>query len=168
MNVIHTHRRVAVLTVAVVLALGVLALFAGFNAWSANAANPDKPSATRENPRSELVPVNPWDANGLSPAALHAAGWDCLYAVHAVHCVAPGELPSVTAGTAEEFTVLVFDTMDPESSEAPFLGEEVNIRADLFEGQPCPTDPPSEVYTYLPDLGLPLEYYGCHKFDSPL
>lgn len=164
MHLIHLRRyRVAALAVAVALALGVLALFTTLNPWRADATNPAKrTSGAKEQAREPDVRTE------SSPAALHAEGWDCLYVVHAVHCVAPGELPSVTSSTAEKFTVLVFDTMDPESSDAPFLGEEVNIRADLFEGQPCPTDPPTREYTYLPDIGVPFEYYGCHKFDSPL
>jgi hypothetical protein len=162
MHLIHAYRRAAVLTVAVVLALGVLALFAACDPSSSNETKAKGASdAEAKEPEADVRA----DSN---PAALHAEGWDCLYVVHAVHCLAPGELPSVTAGTAEEFTVLVFDTMDPESSDAPYLGEEVNIRADLFEGQPCPDDPPSREYTYLPDLGVQLDYYGCHKFDSPL
>jgi hypothetical protein len=147
----------------VALALGLSALFAACDSASSNETKPAKGTSEPEAKEPEA------DVHAESnPAALVAEGWDCLYVVHAVHCVAPGELPTATAGTAEEFTVLVFDTMDPASSDARFLGEEVNIRADLFEGQPCPDDPPNREYTYLPDLGLPLEYYGCHKFDSPL
>ncbi|MGI8797193.1 MAG: hypothetical protein ACR2IR_11535 [Acidimicrobiia bacterium] len=158
----------------VVLALGILALFTTVSPRSANATNPTKPTvASAVNGRgaaagTESPSVNPWAANGVSPAALDAVGWDCLYVVHAVHCAGPGVLASVTSGDAETFTVLVFDTTDPASTDAPFLGTEFNIRADLFQGQPCPTDPPSRQYTYLPDIGVPFEYYGCHRFDSPL
>jgi hypothetical protein len=163
MHLIHAHRRVAVPTVAVLFALGVLALFAACDPSSSNetkSAKPTSDAGVKEPEADESTESN--------PAALHAEGWDCVYVVHAVHCLAPGVLPTVSSATAEEFTVLVFDTMDPESRDAPFLGEEVNVRADLFEGQPCPDDPPSRQYTYLPDIGVPFEYYGCHKFDSPL
>ena len=177
MHLIHVRRhRLGAVAVAVVLALGALALFAAVNPWSANATNPPNPApesgvtSRRSDVSTDLIPVNPWAVNGVSPATLHDAGWDCLYVVHAVHCAPPGVLTTVTSGTAEKFTALVFDTMDPESSDAPFLGKEVNVRADLFEGQPCPTDPPSRQYTYLGPGGLDigLDYYACHKFDSPL
>ena len=163
MHVIHAYRRVAVLTVTAVLALGVLALFAACDSSSSNETKPAKGTAEADAKEPEA------DVHADSnPAGLTAEGWECVYVVHAVHCLEPGVLPTVASATAEEFTVLVFDTMDPTSSDAPYLGEEVNVRADLFEGQPCPDDPPSRQYTYLPDIGVPFEYYGCHKFDSPL
>jgi len=106
-------------------------------------------------------------ASGLNPAALGRQGWSCLDAVHAVHCIPPGVAPKVFSGNAEAFTVLVFDTRNPQDGDAALLGTEFNIRADLFRaGRPCPTD--GGEYTYLPDIGVPLDYYGCHRFDSPL
>ena len=40
------------------------------------------------------------------------------------------------------------------------------IRGDLFNGQPCPTDPPSFEYSWLvPRFGW--DYFICHTFDSP-
>ena len=106
-------------------------------------------------------------ATGVNPVALGRQGWTCLDAVHAVHCIPPGVAPKVFSGEAEAFTVLVFDTRDPQDSEATLLGTEFNIRSDLFRpGRPCPTD--GGQYTYLPDIGVPLDYYGCHRLDSPL
>jgi hypothetical protein len=166
MHLIHLRRhRLAVLAAAVVLALGTLALFAVLNPWSDDATNPAHPAAPAPESR-----VNGRRANLSTLTAVHAAGWDCLYVVHAVHCAAPGVLAKATSGTAETFAVLVFDTMDPASDNAPFLGKEFNVRADLFHGQPCPTDPPSRQYTYLGPGGLELglDYYACHRFDSPL
>lgn len=49
--------------------------------------------------------------------------------------------------------------------ESEFLGTELIVRADLFNGQPCPTDPPSRQYTHLLPL-LGLDYYACHRYDS--
>src|SRR5829696_4549520 len=85
-------------------------------------------------------------ASGVSPATLRKAHWDCLDVVHAVHCLRPGALAGASSGTLVSFSVLVFDTHDPASRNAPFLGSEFNIRADHFHGQPCPTDPPSRRY----------------------
>jgi hypothetical protein len=84
-----------------------------------------------------------------------------------VHCIPPGVAGKI--GTTPALPVLVFDTRDPQDPNAPLLGTEFNIRGDLFrEGRPCPTDPPSGEYTYLPDLGPLPDYYACHRFDSPL
>jgi hypothetical protein len=176
MHLIHLRRhRVAALAVAATTVALIAVVFAILHPWNANAAESAKSTLpAADHGRGADVgtdaAVNPWEVNGISPAALNAAEWDCLYVVHAVHCTAPGMLASVTSGTAETFTVLVFDTMDPASDDAPFLGAESNIRADLFDGEPCPTDPPSRQYTYLGPGGLDigLDYYACHGFDSPL
>lgn len=167
------HRLAALTVVAGTIAL-IAVLVTVLSPWRANANNSATPALEAANHergaaiRTDAV-VNPWAVNGVSPATLHAADWDCIYAVHAVHCAAPGVLDDVTTAAAEAFTVLVFDTTDPLSTDAStFLGSEFNIRADLFHGQPCPTDPPTREYTYLPDIGVPFDYYGCHRFDSPL
>src|SRR5687767_3798218 len=149
MHVTDAHRRIAAFTVTVVLALGVVALFAACSSGSSNETKPAKGTSDAEAKEPEA------DVHADSnPAALTAEGWYCLYVVHAGHCAAPSKLPTATTGTAEKFNILVFDTMDPASSDAPYLGEEVNIRADLFEGQPCPDDPPARQYTNLPDIGV--------------
>ena len=106
-------------------------------------------------------------SEGVNPKTLSDAGWSCQDVVHAVHCVPPGVAGKI--GTTPAFPVLVFDTRDPADPNAPLLGTEFNIRGDLFQGQPCPTDPQSQKYTYLPDLSPLLpDYYACHRFDSPL
>lgn len=104
-------------------------------------------------------------AGGVSPAKLGKAGWDCLFVLGAVHCAPPGGLARVLAGTARSMTFLVFDTADPSAEDAPFLGTEIIKHHDIFHGEPCPTDPPSQEYTDLmPLLGLP--YFACHHYDS--
>ena len=112
-------------------------------------------------------------ASGVNPGTLGQHGWSCADVVHAVHCIPPGLGAKAFGGQAEAFTVLVFDTRDPKDQDAALLGTEFNIRGDLFRaGRPCPTDPTSSGeaghYTYLPDIGVPLDYYGCHRFDSEL
>lgn len=104
-------------------------------------------------------------ATGSSPAKLTAAGWDCIVVFGAVHCAPPGGLARVGSGTAKTMTFLVFGTTNPAATEAPFLGTELIVRADIFSGQPCPTDPPSGQYTYLLPL-IGLDYYACHWYDS--
>ena len=104
-------------------------------------------------------------AGSVSPAKLVKAGWDCLFVLGAVHCAPPGGLARVVDGSAETMTFVVFRTTDPTAGDAPFLGIEIIVRDDLFNGQPCPTDPPSGEYTYLLPL-IGLDYWACHRYDS--
>ena len=63
-------------------------------------------------------------------------------------------------------TMLTFATSDLNATSARLLGTERMIRADLFAGQPCPTDGPGYEYSWLyPRFGW--DYYICHTFDSP-
>lgn len=92
---------------------------------------------------------------------LSDAGWTCVaIPVLGVHCFAPGAFAS-----SPSVQVLVFDTEDPEDPEAPFLGTEVLIRADLYAGQPCPAEGGGE-YEFLPkeETGLPADYRACHHY----
>ena len=152
MHRIHPRRR-RLATVAAVATLAFSALFMTTPEFPAGAAEANAASPS---------------AGGVSPATLTRAHWDCSFVVHAVHCLRPGAFDAIGAGTAVTFSVLVFDTEDPTSTNAPLLGTEFNIRADHFHGQACPTDPPSFQYTYLPTIGVPIDFYACHRFDSPL
>lgn len=100
-------------------------------------------------------------STGVSPAQLEP-GWTCFVPSPGdnIHCAPPGGLARVVAGTAETMTFLVF-----QASNGEYIGTEHIVRADLFNGQPCPTDPPSRQYTYLLPL-LGLDYYACHRYDS--
>ena len=122
-------------------------------------------------------------AQGVSPAQLTRAGWSCVNPAGAfpanpnVHCFPPGQLEGVIAGTAATALLLTFATPDVTATEAALLGAERMIRADLFHGQPCPTDPPGGPpgatdtpplygWSYLgPRFGW--DYYICHTLDSP-
>jgi hypothetical protein len=108
--------------------------------------------------------------SGVSPAQLTAAGWDCFNGPRPfnpkIHCSPPGQLELILSEQARSAIFLTFDTEDPTAEDASLLGTERLIRADLFQGQPCPTDPPSLEYSHLgPRLGW--DYYICHTFDSP-
>jgi hypothetical protein len=90
-----------------------------------------------------------------------ANGWDCnpliLIGGH-YHCSPPG-VPSVAdiiAGTATTPSV-VHQVFLPDGS---FAGTELLIRADLYAGQPCPTDQ----WLPVPPVG-PVQYYACHHFE---
>ncbi len=101
------------------------------------------------------------DASRFSPASLSARGWTCVDVVLlddtdlGVHCFPPGFM-SHDASIA----VLYFGTSDPDSTDAPFLGTEILIRADLYAGQPCPSEGLAPYMDLLPLLEIP--YFACH------
>ena len=102
-----------------------------------------------------------------SPAQLREAGWSCPVLLGAVHCLPPGT--SLKSPGSPSLTALVFGTTDPTATEAPFLGMEHVLRADVYEKgapRPCPQDPPLYEYTDLRTTPLGLEYYACHTYDS--
>jgi hypothetical protein len=109
-------------------------------------------------------------AGGPSPAQLTRAGWTCILPPPEfnpnVHCLPANQLAGVISGEAEVVVALAFATDDLAATEARLLGTERMIRADISAGQPCPTDPPSNEYSWLfPRFGW--DYYICHTFDSP-
>lgn len=123
-------------------------------------------------------------ATGNSPAGLTKAGWDCFNPAAVVtkvpnfnptiHCFPPGQMERVFAGTASSALLKAFDTSDPNDDDAAFLGSERMLRADLYHGQPCPTDPPDLDPELRGDLAwsdleplFGLDYVICHTFDSP-
>jgi len=109
-------------------------------------------------------------AQGVGPAKLAAAGWDCflppLEFNPNVHCAPPGQLDGIVSGQARSAMFVTFATTDLSASSATFLGTERLIRADLYHGQPCPTDPPSYKYSSL-FARFGWNYVICHTFDSP-
>ena len=113
-------------------------------------------------------------AGSAAPAAaatapqLEKAGWTCIApqpVTDEQHCFAPKGFDRFISGEAKAVKALVFD-----AAGLKYLGTEINIRGDVFHGQPCPTDPPTYEYTYLRPiflpLGLDLDYWACHRFDS--
>lgn len=108
-------------------------------------------------------------SGGLSAKQLSDAGWTCFNVVSpvvgtlGVHCAPPGQ-PFPPTGQPHIQLLYFFNTIDPNSNAPDFTGTETLIRADLYHGEPCPTEPgPNGGYTYLPDIGLPLNYYACHR-----
>lgn len=108
-------------------------------------------------------------SGGLSPKQLSDAGWTCFNVVTpvvgtlGVHCAPPGQ-PFPPTGQPHIQLLYFFNTTDPNSAVPDFTGTETLIRADLYRGEPCPTEPgPNGGYTYLPTIGIPLNYYACHR-----
>jgi hypothetical protein len=97
-------------------------------------------------------------SSGHTAEQLMNAGWECVTPPgDNVHCTKAIE----ELGTAPRVTFRVFHVVTGE-----FLGTEMLVHVDVFKGEPCPTDPPSQEYTDLrPILGLP--YFACHRYDSP-
>jgi hypothetical protein len=102
-------------------------------------------------------------AGAATAPQLEKAGWTCIApepVTDELHCFGPNGLQRLFTEDAKAVKALVFDP-----AGQAFLGVEINIRGDIFHGQPCPTDPPSYEYTYLgPIFGV--NYWACHRFDS--
>jgi hypothetical protein len=112
-------------------------------------------SATRPSQRATAG-----NANGNTPSQLSHIGWSCLNVPgHGVHCLDPHFDHERASNT--HYQVKVFDTADPSSDDATFLGTESLLRSDQYHGQPCL--PGHGEYFAIP-LG-PSVYYGCHHFD---
>ena len=91
-----------------------------------------------------------------------AAGWDCspnITILGYFHCSAPGRpsLLDLITGDASPPT-LHLNVYDGETEL--LAGTEELIRADLFQGQPCPQEGGS--WSFL-DFAC-SDYYGCHHF----
>jgi hypothetical protein len=91
------------------------------------------------------LPASAVSAQGVSPAQLERAGWDCflppLEFNPNVHCAPPGQLAGIISGEAAGATFFAFATTDLGATDATLLGTERLIRADLFHGQLCPNRP---------------------------
>jgi hypothetical protein len=102
-------------------------------------------------------------AKGVTQSKLEKPGWTCIAPLPVTdqqHCTRSRGFERFVSGQARTMKFLVFDSTGKE-----FLGTEFNVRGDIFNGQPCPTDPPTYEYTYLgPIFGL--DYWACHRFDS--
>jgi hypothetical protein len=104
-----------------------------------------------------------YSAGGGTIAQAQAQGWDCHPLVPIggyFHCAPPGK-PSVldmVLGQTNAPT-LELRVFNPDGS---FAGIESLLRADLYQGQPCPQDNLAE-WTLL---DLPIDYRACHHFDT--
>lgn len=102
--------------------------------------------------------VRPVAAQGNGPAQLVKAGWLCLSfpSLGGVYCMPPGAFVS-----SETVTARVFDTLDPNASDAPYLGTALFVRADLYKGQPCAQMGMNQ-YIPLDFTGDSVtDFYGC-------
>jgi len=95
-----------------------------------------------------MVAVATVSAAGHTSSQLENAGWVCEIAGPNfwTHCMKknPADGPST-------IPVKVFS-----NDGSDFLGTELLIRADLYNGQPCPQEGGGEYFL------LPFGYYACH------
>ena len=102
--------------------------------------------------------AKPVSAQENGPAQLVKAGWLCLPfpSLGGVYCMPPGAFIS-----NETVTARVFDTLDANASDVPYLGTALFVRADLYNSQPCPQQ---GLVQYIP-LDFTgdgaTDYYGC-------
>jgi len=102
-----------------------------------------------------LIVVSTVSAHGNDSDRLSNAGWNCIVAGpnNWIHCFAPGQ--SMARGQAGN--VMVFG-----GDGHPFLGTELLIHEDVYNGQPCAADN-GEPYHFLVDP----PFYACHHFETP-
>lgn len=105
-----------------------------------------------------MAVMAPASAKGPSNVQKAERGWNCVNAGPSdyVHCFAPSS--SKMKGKA--ITVNVFDSTDV-GQNGNFLGTELLIHEDVYNGQPCSSDDGHE-YHLVP--GLP--YFACHHYDT--
>jgi hypothetical protein len=136
MHLIFAHRIFALIAAVGALAAGAVAI-AGTAAGAPSSGNPNR--------TLDQAIANGWDCNPLILIGGH------------YHCSPPGR-PSVAeiiAGT--DVPSVEHQVFLPNGS---FAGTELLIRADLYAGQPCPTDQ----WLPVPPFG-PVQYYACHHFE---
>lgn len=97
---------------------------------------------------------------GLTYQQLQDAGYTCINTgpYNFKHCFPPYvTIPSdLASGKYETIQVKVFNV-----EGTTFLGTELLVRVDIYNGQPCPRD--GGTYDDLrPTKGIP--YFGCHHF----
>ena len=101
------------------------------------------------------------------PATLVEKGWLCVADESGglwAHCVPPGQDIGSVPPSIVSLNFATFDLTE----DAPFVGTEVLIRADLFHDQPCPQGTHGGTYEFVGPPGLPPPgYFSCHHFSEP-
>ena len=111
-------------------------------------------------------------AAGPPPDALEDAGWTCFEHLDAWHC--GPDVDELFAGAEPNTVTMLTWGLDDEGEPDQFWGMELLVHDDVYAGQPCPQDPLSVLgdgtpgaYVDVADLGVPMPYVVCHRFDSP-
>ena len=122
-------------------------------------ATPTEPTASQPAALAGIVGVGEGIGvltTGATPADLMARGWECRVPPphpNRIVCRAPNQSFPSPAVPADQrpptFTVLVFQ------DTGAFIGTQIGIRADLYQGQIC--GPTGEPYIFR----APIGYYEC-------
>jgi hypothetical protein len=104
-----------------------------------------------------LAVVTAAPAKGISPEQLTAAGWTCFNDPGAprIVCSDPGHGRPQVPPPADRPPTYNFKIFALDGS---FTGTTHLIRADLYQGQPCPQT--GGLYFFIPPIG----YYRCEHF----
>lgn len=105
------------------------------------------------------VTAGPALAEGPSPEQLASAGWTCFVPPIpvGVRCFNPAQgrppIPPLGEDGRETYTAMAWNTA------GEFQGHVHLVRADLYNGQPCPQTGGGP-YVFRPNIG----YYECNRF----
>ena len=100
-------------------------------------------------------------SSSATMAQAQAAGWDCnpqVLIVGYFHCAPPGKPSVLDMIQGKTDTPSIVLRVFYPSGE--FAGTEHLMRADLYQGQPCPQD---NLSTWEQQ---PFGYRACHHFDA--
>jgi hypothetical protein len=104
-------------------------------------------------------------AKGNSPGQLSDQGWFCFDpdgpGPLTIHCWPPG-----TGASSAVITLKVFDTLNPADTDAVYLGNEILLRADLCQGQPCPQNGLDHYEPLDLNGDSTIDYYACHLYET--
>lgn len=107
-----------------------------------------------------------------NPDRLEDAGWTCFEHLEAWHCGTKAD--QLFAGEEPNTVRLLTWGLDDDGDPDEFWGHELLVHDSVYAGQPCPQDPLQVLgdgtpgaYIDVADLGVPMPYVVCHRFDSP-
>lgn len=99
-------------------------------------------------------------AHGQTADTLTKAGWTCVNTGprNWTHCFKPGFTLDAASQIVKVFSV----------DGHTYLGTELLLRDDLYQGQPCPQEG-ADHYHLLPASQTPftVDYQACHHFETP-
>ena len=95
----------------------------------------------------------------VTPQDLVEDGWVCLYRFNKyAYCMNPN-FTGLGPTTIMNKTFLVSDAA---FSDPVYLGTSIFMRADVYAGQPCPTNSSADWVLVLNNM-----YYNCRHFEQP-
>lgn len=109
---------------------------------------------------------------GPEPDRPARAGWTCFEHLEAWHC--GPKVDELLAGDEPSTVTMLTWGLDDQGEPDEFWGTELLVHDAVYAGQPCPQDPlrilgdgSPGAYIDVAELGVPMPYVVCHRFDSP-